>query len=190
MCSFLDVARPSWILLNDPSLLESKQSGSNEGATTHLHPHPHSHPGTSSHSFTPFMAGSPSSVLGPGHVLALSAPDRLLLLQSASMRLLKQFRRLSLRDLYAQLSMLPVLLARFSPAMEECMRALWQLVEKEFVAMSVAEIEAMDMDLGGSGVVDEDGTRIGAFREFEALLSGATAYGSHLPEKLVIKYLP
>ena len=173
-----DLAQLAHVLLNDPAAAAA--------STGLLHPQPSTanhlhHAGSLSHSLTPLLHSQQPSTVGSA-LAPLSASDRLILLQSASTRLLKQLRRISLQELYAQLSMLPVLLTRFSPSMEDVMQALWQLAEKEFVALCIAGVPEED-----AGVADEDGKRLLDFAEFQALMRAADA---GIGARMVIKYLP
>jgi hypothetical protein len=93
---------------------------------------------------------------------SLSLPDKLSLLQSQIMRLLKQLRSLSLADLYNRLSMLPALLSRFSPEVEEVDGAVRGLAEKEFVQVVVVEGGGDESVLGGEEAMKE------AMSEFSA----------------------
>ncbi len=68
-------------------------------------------------------------------VPVISPIDKSILLQCSITRILKQLRSLNLQDLFTRISMLPKLLTRFSPTLEDLMEALKQLHEKEFVQM-------------------------------------------------------
>lgn len=95
--------------------------------------------GTPSRKSTVSLVGTSSSIPSGGanshnnNHHPLSSADKMALLQSQIMRLLKQLRSLSLSELYNRLSMLPVLLSRFSPEVEEVDGAVLVLAEKEFV---------------------------------------------------------
>lgn len=91
-----------------------------------------------------FLAGGSGTASATGwgthvHSHPLSRSDRSILLQCVSMRLLKQLRSLALADLYSRLSMLPLLLSRFSPPMDEVIEALRQLHDKEFVRLCLGD---------------------------------------------------
>jgi len=174
-----DLAQLSLVLLNSP------HAASN--TTNALQPHPSnsSHNGSSSHPFTPLHHASTVGSNSAMTTAPISTTDRFILLQSTSTRLLKQLRRISLQELYNQLSMLPVLLTRFSPTMEEVMQALWQLAEKEFAILSIAGGHDDDIT-----VADEDGKRLLDFTEYQELMKAACAGDSSVGEGLIIKYLP
>lgn len=94
---------------------------------------------TSTRTFTPHNNNNHRPTSSVSRVSGLSKADRLTLLQSQISRLLKQLRSLSLAELYNRLSMLPVLLSRFSPSLEEVNESVRSLVEKEFVELVSAE---------------------------------------------------
>lgn len=82
----------------------------------------------------------------------ISPIDKSILLQCAVTRILKQLRVLGLSDLFNRLSMLPKLLTRFSPTLQDLVDALKQLHEKEFVKLAFGEgiddlIDATENDL-------------------------------------------
>ena len=71
----------------------------------------------------------------------LNSLDKSILLQCAITRILKQLRLLSFPDLFYRISMLPNLLTRFSPSIEEIIEALKQLHEKEFVQLVFGDLD-------------------------------------------------
>ena len=65
---------------------------------------------------------------------------------------MKQIRSLNLSDLFSRISMLPKLLSRFSPSLQDVLDALKQLHDKEFVQLVSGDgidelIELSDGDL-------------------------------------------
>lgn len=127
---------------------------------------------TSTRTFTPQNnnnnnhANGSNSTTSRSSATNMNKADRLTLLQSQISRLLKQLRSLSLAELYNRLSMLPVLLSRFSPSLEEVNESVQSLVEKEFVEI-----------VGG-----ETGEVVGE-SEIEAYLA------NWAPESLQVRYL-
>ncbi len=94
------------------------------------------------HQMRPFSTtGTPSreSTVTGAYSTPLSPTDKQTLLQSQITRLLKQLRSLTLAELYNRLSMLPVLLSRFSPEIEEVDSAVRGLAEKEFLQVVLVE---------------------------------------------------
>jgi hypothetical protein len=97
-------------------------------------------------SFTPRPFSASSSSLNPSAAFAsnsshLTPLDKSILLQCAITRTMKQLRSLSLLDLFNRLSMLPKLLSRFSPSIEDILDALKQLHDKEFVKLAFGDLD-------------------------------------------------
>lgn len=101
------------------------------------------------------------------HPQNLSSIDKSILLQCSITRILKQLRSLSISDLFSRISMLPKLLTRFSPSLQDVMDALKQLHEKEFVQLAFGDGVDELIDLSENDLNNLDSYR----------------------EKLVIKYL-
>lgn len=90
---------------------------------------------SSSSRSTPHTNFTPS---GPS-IPTITSLDKSILLQCSITRLMKQLRSLNLPDLFTRISMLPKLLMRFSPSMEDILEALKQLHEKEFVMLAIGD---------------------------------------------------
>ena len=87
------------------------------------------------------------------HSYLITTPiDKSILLQCSITRIMKQIRSLNLSDLFSRISMLPKLLSRFSPSLQDVLDALKQLHDKEFVQLVSGDgidelIELSDGDL-------------------------------------------
>ena len=97
---------------------------------------------TSKSTSTNYSSSSNRSTPHPSTTFAkqdISPIDKSILLQCSITRIMKQLRSVNLPDLFSRISMLPKLLTRFSPTLEDVLDALKQLHEKEFVMLATGD---------------------------------------------------